>query len=93
MARKKIKLEEEAKREILVADTDLGNQVWRLAMWKTIVRRRKKRNSSSSSKPQQKSLQQTLASEITNPSVLPSVFFSWPKKGHSSVPDVTWACA
>jgi hypothetical protein len=33
MARKKlIKLEEETNSEILVADTDLGNQVWRLAM-------------------------------------------------------------
>jgi hypothetical protein len=53
-------------------------------MWKTILRRKKKRNNnSSSSKPQQKSPQQTLASEITNPPVLPSVFFSWPQKGHT----------
>jgi len=40
-------------------------------------------NNNSSSKPQQQSPQQTLASEITNPPVLPSVFFSWPKKGHT----------
>jgi hypothetical protein len=48
-------------------------------MWKTILRR----NNSSSSKPQQKLRQQTLASEITNPRALPSVFFSQPKKGHA----------
>jgi hypothetical protein len=40
-------------------------------MGKAILRRRKNNNNSSSSKPQQKSPQQTLASEITNPSVLP----------------------
>jgi hypothetical protein len=57
--------------------------VWRLAIWKTIFRRKKKKNSSSSSKPQQKSPQQTLASEITNPSGLPSAFFLQPKKGHT----------
>jgi len=80
----KIKLEEEAKSEILVVDTDSGNQVRRLAMWKTILRRKKKRNNnSSSSKPQQKSPQQTLASKITNPPALPPVFFSRPKKGHT----------
>jgi len=32
---------------------------------------------------QQKSLQHTLASEITNPHALPSVFFSRPQKGHT----------
>jgi hypothetical protein len=53
-------------------------------MWKTIFRRKNERNySSSGSKPQQKSPQQTLASEITNPSALPSVFFSRPKKRHT----------
>jgi hypothetical protein len=55
-------------------------------MWKTILRRRKKKsdnNNNSSSKPQQKLPQQTLASEITNPPALPSVFFSQPKKGHT----------
>jgi hypothetical protein len=58
---KKIKLEEEAYSEILVADTNLGNQVLRLAIWKTIFRRKNERNnnnSSSSSKPHQKSPQQ-----------------------------------
>jgi hypothetical protein len=74
--RKKInKIEEEASSEILAADTDSGNQVRRLAIGKTIMRRRKKRNSSSS-KPQQKLPQQTLASEITNPSALPCSFRS-----------------
>jgi hypothetical protein len=65
--------------------------VWRLAIWKTILRskkeeeekKKKNNNNSSSSKLQQKSPQQTLAREITNPSALPSVFFSWPKKGHT----------
>jgi hypothetical protein len=52
-------------------------------MWKTISRRKKRNNNNNSSKPQQKSPQKTLASEITNPSVLPSVFFSQPKKGHA----------
>jgi len=33
----------------------------------------------------------TMASVI-NPTALPSVFFSRPKKGHSA-PDVMWACA
>jgi len=78
---KKIKLEEEADSEILIADTNSWNQVWRLAIWKTIFRRKNERNNNSSdSKPQQKSSQQTLASEITNSSALPSAFFSWPKK-------------
>jgi len=44
---------------------------------------RKKNNNRSSSKPQQKSQSQTLASEIINPTALPSVFFLWPKKGHT----------
>jgi hypothetical protein len=52
-------------------------------MWKAILRRKKNNNNSSSSKPQQKSPQRTLASEITNPSALLSLFFSQPKKGHT----------
>jgi len=44
---------------------------------------RKNNNNKSSSRPQQKSPQQTLASEITNQTVLPSVFFPLPKKGHT----------
>jgi hypothetical protein len=44
---------------------------------------RKKKNNKSSSKPQQKLPQQTLASEITNQTVLPSGFFPQPKKGHT----------
>ena len=67
--KKQIKLEDEASSEILVADTGLGNKVWRLAMGRTILRRKKKRNNSSS-KLQQKLPQQTLASEITNPFAL-----------------------
>jgi hypothetical protein len=53
MARKKlIKLEEEADSEILIVDTNSGNQVRRLVIWKTIFRRKNERNSSSSgSKP------------------------------------------
>jgi hypothetical protein len=51
-------------------------------MWKTILRRKKRNNNyNSSSKPQQKSPQQSLTSEITNPPVLPSVLYSRPKKG------------
>jgi hypothetical protein len=67
--------------------------VRRLAIWKTIFRRKNERNNNSNgSKPQQKLPQQTLASEITNPSALLSVFFSLPKKGHSAS-DVMWVCA
>jgi hypothetical protein len=89
MARKKeIKLQEEADSEILIADTNSGNQV-RLATWRTIFRRKNEvKNSSSGSKPQQKSPQQTLASEITNSSALPCVFFSRPRKGQTM-----WVCA
>jgi len=59
MARKKeIKLEEEADSEILIADTNSGNQVQRLSIRKTIFRRKNERNNNSSgSKPQQKSPQ------------------------------------
>ena len=77
----KIKLEEEANSKVLVADR-LRESGVELAIWKTIFRRKKKKNSSSS-KSQQKSPQQTLASEITNPSALPSAFFSQPKKGNT----------
>ena len=70
------------------------NQVLRLAMLKTILRKEKKRNNNSSSKPQHKLPQQTLASEIINPTALPSVFFLQTKKEQCiSVPDVMWACA
>jgi hypothetical protein len=49
-----------------------------------IFRRKNERNNNSSgSKPHQKSPQQTVASEVTNPSALPSVFFLRLKKGHT----------
>jgi len=54
MAGKKIKLEEEAISEILVADTDSESGV-ETSNLKTISRKKKK-NNRSSSKPQQKSL-------------------------------------
>jgi len=62
-------------------------------MWKTLLKR-KRNNSSSSSKPQQKSPQQTLASEITNPSAGAAVcvLLAVKERAHS-VPDVMWACA
>jgi hypothetical protein len=53
MARKKIKLEEEAISEILVADTDSESGV-KASDLKTISRRKKK-DDDSSSKPQQRS--------------------------------------
>jgi hypothetical protein len=51
MARKKIKLEEEASSEILVADTTL--ELGADAMLKTILRKNKKKRNNN--KPQQKS--------------------------------------
>jgi hypothetical protein len=60
-------------------------------MLKTSLKK-KKRNNSNSSKPQQKSPQQTLTSEIINPTVLLCVLLAAKGKAHS-VPDVTWACA
>jgi hypothetical protein len=57
--------------------------VRRLTIWKIILRRKNEwNNKNGGSKPQQKSPQQTLASEITN-SALPSVFFSRPKEGQT----------
>jgi len=53
-------------------------------------KKKKKKRNNNSSQPQNKQ-QQTMASKIST-TVLPSVFFSRPKKGHSA-PDVTWACA
>jgi hypothetical protein len=53
---KLIKLEEEFNSEILIADTNSGNQVRRLAIWKTIFRRKNERNNKSiGRKSQQKS--------------------------------------
>jgi hypothetical protein len=85
MARKiQIKLDEEADSEILIAATNSWNQVRRLTIWKIIFWRKNERNNNNGgSKPQQKSPQQTLASEITNSSALPSVFFSRPKEGQT----------
>jgi len=81
---KKIKLEEEANSKILVTDTDSGNQVWRLAMWKTIFRRKKKRNNDSSKASLSRSHHNKHwpAKSPTNPPALPSVF-SEPKKRHT----------
>jgi hypothetical protein len=85
---KKIKLEEEADSEILIADTNSGNQVRRLAIWKTIFRKKNERNNNSSgSKPQQKSPQQTLVSEITNSYALPRVLLA-AKESLDNAPDM-----
>jgi hypothetical protein len=82
MDRKKIKLEEKAISEILVADTasELGVE----AMIQTSLRKNKKKNNDS--KPQQKSPEQTLASEPKSAAVCSSC-----GQRHSA-PDVTWAC-
>jgi hypothetical protein len=86
-----MKFEEEADSGIVVADTNSGNHVRRLAIWKTIFRRKNERNNNSSgSKPHQKSPQQTLASEVTNPAV--RVLLAAKERAHSAS-DVTWVCA
>ena len=88
MAGKKIKLEEEAISEILVADnaSELGVE----AMLKTSLRKNNKKrnnNSSSSNKPQQKSPYETLASE---PKCAAVCVLMAKERAHSA-PDVTWA--
>jgi hypothetical protein len=93
LAWKKIKLEEEAINEILVADTasDLSKE----AMLKTSLRKNKKKRNNNKQQQQQQQQQQALAEvTITNTGQrtrLRCRMFLRPKKGHS-MPDATWAC-
>ena len=89
MAGKKIKLEEEAIIEILVADTasELGAE----AMLKTSLRKNKKKRYNNKQQQQQASAEVTITNTGQRTRLRCRVFFSRPKKGHSA-PDVTWAC-
>jgi hypothetical protein len=84
-----IKLEEEANNEIMVAGTDSGNHVRRLAMGKTTLRKKKRNNSSS--KPQQMSPQQHWPAK--SPTHLRYRVLLAAKEWSHSAPYVTWACA
>ena len=89
MAGEKIKLEEEAIREILVADPawESGAEV---ASLKTSLRKKKNRSNNNNNKPQQKSPKQTLASEPDCTAVC--ALFAATERAHSA-PEVTQACA
>jgi hypothetical protein len=91
LGKKIIKLEEEGNSEILVAVTDSGNQVWRLAMGRLFGGGRRRGTAAAAAASPSRS-NHNKHWPVKSPTHLRCRILLAAKERAHSAPDVTWAC-